>query len=141
METIHVIFDELTGQTAPVHSSSGPTPNLLTPRPISSGLIPNSAPTIPYVPPTNKDLELLFQPMFDEYFETPTGDHQMPPVPTAPTPTIPTCPSVSISFDHDAPSGSHSPSSSAHQSSSVHHGVATGVVSSATWYSRLYCRF
>ncbi|GJU72682.1 retrovirus-related pol polyprotein from transposon TNT 1-94 [Tanacetum coccineum] len=104
---------------------SGPAPNLLTPGPISSGLVPNSAPAIPYVPPTNKDLELLFQPMFDEYFETPTGDHQMPPVPAAPTLAIPTGPSVSISFDHDAPSGSHSPSSSAHQSSSVHHGVAT----------------
>ncbi|GJR02154.1 cleavage and polyadenylation specificity factor subunit 1 [Tanacetum coccineum] len=128
----HVTFDELTGQTAPVHSSSGPAPNLLTHGPISLGLVPNSPPAIPYVPPTNKDLELLFQPMFDEYFETPTGDHQMPPVPAAPTPAILTGPSVSISFDHDAPSGSHSPSSSAHQSSSVHHGVATGVVSSAT---------
>ncbi|GKA98051.1 integrase, catalytic region, zinc finger, CCHC-type containing protein [Tanacetum coccineum] len=125
METIHVTFDELTEQTAPVHSSSGPAPNLLTPGPISSGLVPNSAPAIPYVPPTNKDLELLFQPMFDEYFETPTGDHPMPPVPAAPTLAIPTGPSVSISFDHDAPSGSHSPSSSAHQSSLVHHGVAT----------------
>ncbi|GJS39415.1 retrovirus-related pol polyprotein from transposon TNT 1-94 [Tanacetum coccineum] len=118
METIHVTFDELTEQTAPVHSSSGPAPNLLTPGPISSGLVPNSAPAIPYVPPTNKDLELLFQPMFDEYFETPTGDHLMPPVPAAPTPAILTGPSVSISFDHDAPSGSHSPSS-------VHHGIAT----------------
>ncbi|GJU10156.1 retrovirus-related pol polyprotein from transposon TNT 1-94 [Tanacetum coccineum] len=125
METIHVTFDELTEQTAPVHSSSGPAPNLLTPGPISSGLVPNSAPAIPYVPPTNKDLELLFQPMFDEYFETPTGDHPMPPVPAAPTPAILTGPSVSISFDHDAPSGSHSPSSLAHQSSLVHHGVAT----------------
>ncbi|GJY36591.1 retrovirus-related pol polyprotein from transposon TNT 1-94 [Tanacetum coccineum] len=125
METIHVTFDELTEQTAPVRSSSRPAPNLLTPRPISSGLVPNSALAIPYVPPTNKDLELLFQPMFDEYFETPTGDHQMPHVPAAPTPAIPTGPSVSISFDHDAPSRSHSPSSSAHQSSSVHHGGAT----------------
>ncbi|GJR69146.1 retrovirus-related pol polyprotein from transposon TNT 1-94 [Tanacetum coccineum] len=125
METIHVTFDELTELMDPVLSSSGPAPNLLTPGPISSGLVPNSAPAIPYVPPTNKDLELLFQPMFDEYFETPTGDHQMPHVPAAPTPAIPTGPSVSISFDHDAPSGSHSPSSSAHQSSSVHHGVAT----------------
>ncbi|GJT21037.1 retrovirus-related pol polyprotein from transposon TNT 1-94 [Tanacetum coccineum] len=125
METIHVTFDELTKQTAPVHSSSGLAPNLLTHGPISSGPVPNSAPAIPYVPPTNKDLELLFQPMFDEYFETPTGDHQMPSVLAAPTPTIPTGPSVSISFDHDAPSDSHSPSSSAHQSSSVHHGVAT----------------
>ncbi|GJR94537.1 retrovirus-related pol polyprotein from transposon TNT 1-94 [Tanacetum coccineum] len=39
METIHVTFDELTKQTAPVHSSSGPTPNLLMPGPISSGLV------------------------------------------------------------------------------------------------------
>ncbi|GJV62021.1 retrovirus-related pol polyprotein from transposon TNT 1-94 [Tanacetum coccineum] len=80
---------------------------------------------IPYVPPTNKILELLFQPMFDEYFETPTGDHQMPQVPAVPPPVIPTDPSVSISFDHDAPTGSHSPSSSAHRSSSVHRGIAT----------------
>ncbi|GJV35766.1 putative ribonuclease H-like domain-containing protein [Tanacetum coccineum] len=125
METIHVTFDELTEQTARVHSSSGPNYNLLTLGPISSGLVPNSAPAISYVPPTNKDLELLFQPMFDEYFETPTGDHQMPHVPVVPPSVILTGPSVSISFDHDAPSGSHSPSSSAHQSSSVHHGVAT----------------
>ncbi|GJS64895.1 hypothetical protein Tco_0679459 [Tanacetum coccineum] len=45
--------------------------------------------------------------------------------PRSPPPVILTSPSVSISFDHDAPSGSHSPSSSAPQSSSVHHGVAT----------------
>ncbi|GKB20100.1 retrovirus-related pol polyprotein from transposon TNT 1-94, partial [Tanacetum coccineum] len=90
METIHVTFDELTEQTAPIEI-----------------------------------LELLFQPMFDEYFETPTGDHQMTHVPAVPPPVIPTGPSVSISFDHDAPSGSHSPSSSAYQSSLVHHGVAT----------------
>ncbi|GKA85110.1 retrovirus-related pol polyprotein from transposon TNT 1-94, partial [Tanacetum coccineum] len=125
METIHVTFDELTEQTTPIHSSSGPNPNLLMPGPISSGLVPNSAPAIRYVPPTNKDLELLFQPMFDEYFKTPTGDHQMPHVLAVPPPVIPTGPSVSISFDHDAPSGSHSPSSLAHQSSLVHHGVST----------------
>ncbi|GKF09190.1 hypothetical protein Tco_0043414, partial [Tanacetum coccineum] len=124
METIHVTFDELTGQTAPVHSSSGPAPNLLTPGPISSGLVPTSTPAIPYVPPTNKELELLFQPMFDEYFETIMGDPQMPSVPAAQASAIPTDPSVSISFDHDAPSGSHSPSSPDHQSSLVHHGVA-----------------
>ncbi|GJZ86013.1 hypothetical protein Tco_0657623, partial [Tanacetum coccineum] len=112
-------------QTAPVHSSSGPTPNLLMSGPISSGLVPTSAPAIPYVPPTNKELELLFQLMFDEYFETTMCDPQMPLVPSAQAPSIPTGPSVSISFDRDALLGSHSPSSSAHQSSSVHHGVAT----------------
>ncbi|GJW09396.1 integrase, catalytic region, zinc finger, CCHC-type containing protein [Tanacetum coccineum] len=125
METIHVTFDELIEQTAPVHSSLGPNSNLLTPRPISSGLVPNSAHAIPYVPPTNKDLELLFQPMFNEYFETLTGDHQMPHVPAVPPLVILTGPSVSISFYHDALSRSHSPSSSAHQSSLVHRGVAT----------------
>nr|GEX23474.1 ribonuclease H-like domain-containing protein [Tanacetum cinerariifolium] len=56
METIHVIFDELTGQTALVHNSSRPSPNLLTPGPISSGLVPNLTPAVPYVRPTNKEL-------------------------------------------------------------------------------------
>ncbi|GJV86390.1 retrovirus-related pol polyprotein from transposon TNT 1-94 [Tanacetum coccineum] len=46
-------------------------------------------------------------------------------VPAVPPPVIPTGPSASISFDHDAPSGTHSPSSLAHQSSSVHHDDAT----------------
>nr|GEV48953.1 integrase, catalytic region, zinc finger, CCHC-type, peptidase aspartic, catalytic [Tanacetum cinerariifolium] len=38
---------------------------------ISSWLDPNPVPATPYVPPTNKDLEILFQPMFDEYLEPP----------------------------------------------------------------------
>ncbi|GJV06734.1 retrovirus-related pol polyprotein from transposon TNT 1-94 [Tanacetum coccineum] len=46
METIHVTFDEMTEQTAHVHSSLGPTPNLLTPGPISSGLVPNPKPFV-----------------------------------------------------------------------------------------------
>ncbi|GJR26941.1 retrovirus-related pol polyprotein from transposon TNT 1-94 [Tanacetum coccineum] len=123
METIHVTFDELTGQTAPVHSSPGPAPNLLTPGPISSGLVPNPPPAAPYVPPTNKELEILFQPMFDEYF-TPPGDRQVPTINAVQVPVNLTGPSVSISCDQDAPSGSHLTSSSDHQSSSVHHGVA-----------------
>ncbi|GJR38934.1 hypothetical protein Tco_1214618 [Tanacetum coccineum] len=105
METIHVTFDELTEQMALVQSIPGPAPNLLTPGPISLGLIPNPAPAVPYVPPTNKELEMLFQPMFDEYFNPPG-------------------PSVSIAIDLDAPSGSHTSSPLDHHSSSVHHGVA-----------------
>ncbi|GJS71284.1 retrovirus-related pol polyprotein from transposon TNT 1-94 [Tanacetum coccineum] len=89
METIHVTFDELTEQTAPVHSSPGPAPNLLTPGPISSGLVPNPPPAAPYVPPTNKELEILFQPMFDEYFESSTVDHLVPPAPAAQAPVNP----------------------------------------------------
>ncbi|GJX67787.1 retrovirus-related pol polyprotein from transposon TNT 1-94 [Tanacetum coccineum] len=60
METIHVTFDELTRQTAPVHFSPGPAPILLTPGPISSGLVPNPPSAAPYVPHTNKELKILF---------------------------------------------------------------------------------
>ncbi|GJQ95133.1 integrase, catalytic region, zinc finger, CCHC-type containing protein [Tanacetum coccineum] len=45
METIHVQFDELTEQMAPVQLSTGPAPTFLTPGQISSGLVPNSVPT------------------------------------------------------------------------------------------------
>ncbi|GKE58201.1 retrovirus-related pol polyprotein from transposon TNT 1-94 [Tanacetum coccineum] len=38
----------------------GPAPNLSTLGPISSGLVPNPPPAAPYVPPTNKELEILF---------------------------------------------------------------------------------
>ncbi|GKG47194.1 hypothetical protein Tco_0504391 [Tanacetum coccineum] len=82
METIHVQFDELTKQMAP---------NLLTPGPISSGLVPNPAPILPYVPPTNKELEMLFQPMFDEYFNPP-GNCQDPIPNVEQDPVIPTGP-------------------------------------------------
>ncbi|GJS87663.1 hypothetical protein Tco_0770299 [Tanacetum coccineum] len=123
METIHVTFDELTEQMAPVQFSSGPAPNLLTPGPISSGLVPNPAPAIPYAPPTNKELEMLFQPMFDEYFNPP-GIHQNPIPNVAQDPVKPTGPSVSIAIDLDAPSGSYTSSPLDHHSSSVHHGLA-----------------
>ncbi|GKE74513.1 hypothetical protein Tco_1536554 [Tanacetum coccineum] len=96
METIHVTFDELTGQTTPVHFTPGPAPILLTPRPISSGLVPNPPPATPYVPPTNKELEILFQPMFDEYFESYTVDRRVPPAPAAQALVNPTGLSVSV---------------------------------------------
>ncbi|GKC46085.1 retrovirus-related pol polyprotein from transposon TNT 1-94, partial [Tanacetum coccineum] len=110
----------------------GPTPNLLTPGPISLGLVPNPAPAIPYMPPTNKELEILFQPMFDEYFEHPPATRLVPPatrlVPPAPAaqvlatlvPVNQTDPSVSISVNTDEPLEIYSPSSSDHQSSSVY---------------------
>nr|GEW74178.1 Gag-Pol polyprotein [Tanacetum cinerariifolium] len=56
---------------APVQLSTGLAPTFLTPGKISSGLVPEPVPAAPYVPPTNKDLEILFQPMFDEYLEPP----------------------------------------------------------------------
>nr|GEY65116.1 hypothetical protein [Tanacetum cinerariifolium] len=53
---------------------NGPAPNFLTPRQISSGLVPSPVPATPYAPLTNKELEILFQPMFDEYLDHPRAD-------------------------------------------------------------------
>ncbi|GKF62904.1 retrovirus-related pol polyprotein from transposon TNT 1-94, partial [Tanacetum coccineum] len=75
METIHIQFDELTKLMAPVQLSTGPTPTFVTPGQISSGLVLNLVPATPYVPPTNKELEILFQPMFDKYLEPPRVDN------------------------------------------------------------------
>nr|GFA57691.1 retrovirus-related Pol polyprotein from transposon TNT 1-94 [Tanacetum cinerariifolium] len=75
METIHIQFDELTEPIAPVHL--GPTSIFLTLGQISSGLVPNPVPATPYVPPTNKDLDILFQPMFDEYLEPPRAERRV----------------------------------------------------------------
>ncbi|GJX06561.1 retrovirus-related pol polyprotein from transposon TNT 1-94 [Tanacetum coccineum] len=58
METIHVTFDEMHQSMAPVHTSSGPAPFIMTPGQLKSGLAP-----------TDKELEMLFQPMFDEHLE------------------------------------------------------------------------
>nr|GEX24283.1 hypothetical protein [Tanacetum cinerariifolium] len=104
METIHVQFDELTEPMAPVHLSTGPASNFLTTGQIISGLIPNPVPATPYAPPTNKELEILFQPMFDEYLEPPLAERPGSPaqavqalVTSADTP-------LSTTIDQDAPS-------------------------------------
>ncbi|GJU62105.1 retrovirus-related pol polyprotein from transposon TNT 1-94 [Tanacetum coccineum] len=82
------------------------------------GLVPNLVPAAPYVPPTNKELDILFQPMFDEYLEPTRVERPVSPalavsvlvsVTSAGTPS-------STTIDQDAPSPSYSLSSSALQS-------------------------
>nr|GEX59920.1 retrovirus-related Pol polyprotein from transposon TNT 1-94 [Tanacetum cinerariifolium] len=62
----------------------GPAPTFMTPRQISSGLVPNPVLATPYVPSTNKDLEILFQLMFDEYLEPPRVERPGFPAPAVP---------------------------------------------------------
>nr|GEZ68600.1 ribonuclease H-like domain-containing protein [Tanacetum cinerariifolium] len=50
---------------------SGPALNEMTPRTISSGLVPTSSASTSYVPPSRNDCDLLFQPMFDELLNPP----------------------------------------------------------------------
>ncbi|GKB92672.1 retrovirus-related pol polyprotein from transposon TNT 1-94 [Tanacetum coccineum] len=65
---------------APVRISSGPEPIMMTPGKLNSGLAPSPVPATTYIPPTDKDLEILFQPMFNEYFDQSIDGE---PVPTA----------------------------------------------------------
>nr|GEW66820.1 hypothetical protein [Tanacetum cinerariifolium] len=124
METIHVQFDELTEPMALVHLSTGPAPIFLTPGQISSGIVPNLVPVAPYVPPTNKDLEILFQPMFDEYMEPPCVETPIFSAPAVQVLVNSAGTPSSTTIDQDAPSPNISPSSSALQSPSLHQGIA-----------------
>nr|GEY34160.1 retrovirus-related Pol polyprotein from transposon TNT 1-94 [Tanacetum cinerariifolium] len=96
----------------------------LMPGQISSGIVPNPVHAAPYVPPTNKDLEILFQPMFDKYLEPHRVQRPVSPAPAVQVPVNSAGTPSSTTIDQDAPSPSISPSSSALQSSSLHQGVA-----------------
>ncbi|GJY28291.1 retrovirus-related pol polyprotein from transposon TNT 1-94, partial [Tanacetum coccineum] len=64
-------FDELTAM-ASEYSSSGPALHEMTFATISSGLVPNP-PSIPFIPPSRNDWDLLFQPLFDELLNPPSS--------------------------------------------------------------------
>nr|GFA43958.1 integrase, catalytic region, zinc finger, CCHC-type, peptidase aspartic, catalytic [Tanacetum cinerariifolium] len=101
-------------------SRKGPTPIFITLGQISSGLVPNPVPATPYVPPTNKDLEILFQPKFDEYLEPPRVERPVSPAQAVQAPVNSAGTPSSTTIDQEAPSPSISPSYSAFQS---HQGV------------------
>nr|GEX02583.1 retrovirus-related Pol polyprotein from transposon TNT 1-94 [Tanacetum cinerariifolium] len=81
-------------------------------------------PATPYVPPTNKDLEILFQPMFYKYLEPSHVERPVSPAPAVPVPVNTAGTPASTTIDQDAPSPSHLPSSSALQSPSLQQSVA-----------------
>ncbi|GKC81087.1 hypothetical protein Tco_1136804, partial [Tanacetum coccineum] len=111
---------------AAVQISTGPEPKFLTPGQISSGLVPNPVLAAPYVPPTNKELEILFQPMFDEYLEPLCVERLVSPAPAVPVPVNSAGTPSSTTIDQHAHSPSHSPSSSELQHPISHHGVIVG---------------
>nr|GFB18238.1 hypothetical protein [Tanacetum cinerariifolium] len=100
-----------------------PAPNFLTPGQISSGLVPNLVPITPYPPLTNKELEILFLPMFDEYLEPPRAERPGSPAQAVQAPVTSAGTPLSTTIDQDAPSPYILPSSSALQSHSSPPGV------------------
>ncbi|GJX29771.1 retrovirus-related pol polyprotein from transposon TNT 1-94 [Tanacetum coccineum] len=122
METIHVTFDELTTM-AFEHFSSGPAPQLMTPGTLSLGLMPNLIPQPPYVLPTKNDWDILFQPMFDEFFNPPSSVVSPIHVAAAPRPVDTTGLLVSTSINEDAPSTSNPSTQEYEQSLIICQGV------------------
>nr|GFC26345.1 Gag-Pol polyprotein [Tanacetum cinerariifolium] len=106
-----------------LQAGKGPAPTFLTPGQISSGLVPNPVPTTPYATPTNKELEILFQPMFDEYLEPPRAERPDSPAQAVHVSITSAGTPLSTTIDQDAPAPYISPSSSALQSHSLPPGV------------------
>ncbi|GJR16637.1 hypothetical protein Tco_0799289 [Tanacetum coccineum] len=100
---------------APVRISSGPEPVIVTHGQLKSGLAP-----------TDKELEMLFQPMFDEYFDQSTDSEPVPTATVVNAPIVSTNTFVSTTIAQDAPSTSHSLSSSQVHPPVFPQGVAAG---------------
>ncbi|GJT43088.1 hypothetical protein Tco_0951803 [Tanacetum coccineum] len=76
----------------------------LTPGYISSGLVQNPVSPTPYVPPSKKDYEILFQLLFDEYFNPPPRAVSPDPVAVAaPRAVDPADSPSSTTIDQDVP--------------------------------------
>nr|GEU59532.1 hypothetical protein [Tanacetum cinerariifolium] len=92
----------------------------LTPGYISSGLVPNLVSPMPYVPPSKKDYDILFQSLFDEYFQPPPSIVSHVLLIDFPTPAdIIGSPSSTI-IDQDVPSASTSPITKEKQALVIH---------------------
>ncbi|GKC26115.1 integrase, catalytic region, zinc finger, CCHC-type containing protein [Tanacetum coccineum] len=113
METIHVTFDEMHQTMAPVRMSSGPEPIIMTPGQLKSGLAP-----------TDKELEMLFQPMFDEYLEQSRVNEPVPSATEVNAQVVPPGTSLSTTIAQDAPSTSASSSTSDMHHPVRHQGIA-----------------
>ncbi|GKD57808.1 retrovirus-related pol polyprotein from transposon TNT 1-94 [Tanacetum coccineum] len=108
METIHVTFDEMHQSMAPVRMSSGPEPIIMTPGQLNSGLAP-----------TDKELEMLFQPMFDEHLEQSRVNEPVPSATEINAQVVPPGTSLSTTIAQDAPSTSASIVNNRYASSSL----------------------
>nr|GEU80631.1 reverse transcriptase domain-containing protein [Tanacetum cinerariifolium] len=118
METIHIQFDELTELMDPVYISTRPEPILLTPRQISSGLVPDHVPVALY-----NSVEKLntFQVKYETFVTLYDYPQRLLRV-ILRTTTTP----FSTTIDQDAPSTSYLPSSFVVQPPISHQGIAVG---------------
>nr|GEX28586.1 hypothetical protein [Tanacetum cinerariifolium] len=87
-------------------------------------LVQNPVSPTPYVSPSKKDYEILFQPLFDEHFSPlPCTISSDPVVVTAPRPVDLVVLPSSTAINQDVPSASSSPKNQEIQSQVIHQGV------------------
>ncbi|GJQ92477.1 retrovirus-related pol polyprotein from transposon TNT 1-94 [Tanacetum coccineum] len=105
---------------APVRMSSGPEPFIMTLGPLKSGLAP-----------TDKELEMLFQPMFNEYLKQSRVNEPVPSATEVNAQVAPPGTSLSTTMAQDAPSTSASSSTSDTHYLVRHQGIAEEPTSQA----------
>ncbi|GKE14642.1 retrovirus-related pol polyprotein from transposon TNT 1-94 [Tanacetum coccineum] len=118
IETIHVDFNELTAM-ASEQSSLELALHEMTPATPSSGLVPNPPPPALFVPPLRHQWDLMFQPLFDEFYSPPASVASPVPVEEALAPVESTGLPSSASVDQDAPSPSTSQTTPQSQSQAI----------------------
>ncbi|GKD86728.1 hypothetical protein Tco_1357882 [Tanacetum coccineum] len=91
----------------------------MTPATPNSGLVPNPPPLAPFVPPSRHEWDLVFQPVFDEFFSTPASVTSPVPVEEAPTPVESTGSPSLIIVNQDTPSPSTSQTTTQSQSRAI----------------------
>ncbi|GKD26520.1 integrase, catalytic region, zinc finger, CCHC-type containing protein [Tanacetum coccineum] len=91
----------------------------MTPTTPSSGLVLNPPPSAPFVPPSRKEWDLVFQLVFDEFYSPPASVASLVPVVEAPAPVESTGSPSSTSVDQDAPSPSTSQTTPQSQSQAI----------------------
>ncbi|GJW18195.1 hypothetical protein Tco_0025631, partial [Tanacetum coccineum] len=121
IEIIHVTFDELTVM-ASEQFSSGPELHSITPVTSNLGLVSNTVSQQPCTPPPRDDWDLLFQPMFDEYFTPPSLASSPVQEVAAPRAVDLADSLVLTSIDQDAPSSSTPSTQEQEQSSNISQG-------------------
>ncbi|GJU59315.1 retrovirus-related pol polyprotein from transposon TNT 1-94 [Tanacetum coccineum] len=100
-----------------------PELQLITRGTISSGLVQTQSSSKPYVSPIKKEWDILFQPIFDEYYQSSPSVVSCVHPAVAPIPADTTGTPLSTSINQDAPSASTSPTSQETQSPIIHPGV------------------
>ncbi|GJR49524.1 retrovirus-related pol polyprotein from transposon TNT 1-94 [Tanacetum coccineum] len=110
------------------HSSLEPVLHEMTPSTSSSGLVPNPPSPAPFVPPTRKEWDIVFQPVFDELFNPPTNVDSLVPADEILVPAVPaniesTGSPSSTTVDQDAPSTKNHDLEVAHMSNDPYFGI------------------